>query len=186
MARGAAARVPAAAGAALAAAAGNSVDAEKVGAKAPVDLGDTASLKRALDDYVVQVCWPASGAPHWLALCAALCKLLQAAAAATSCVALRQVLADSGYEEDHYVSNVKIGLGTFTCAAFLQAAVNARSHERDRAAAEVEKGAQVPAGAAGAVLPQEVARAVVDNACLRTSVRRVHARAQRVCLARGG
>ncbi len=64
MARGAAARVPAAAGAALAAAAGNSVDAEKVSAKAPVDLGDTASLKRALDDYVVQVCWPADGAPH--------------------------------------------------------------------------------------------------------------------------
>jgi len=63
---------------------------------------------------------------------------LQAAAAATSRVASRQVLADSGYEEDHYVSNVKIGLGTFTCAAFLQSPATSCSYKEDCAAAEVE------------------------------------------------
>ena len=36
---------------------------------------------------------------------------------------LLQVITDSGYEEDHFVSNVKIGLGTLTCAAASYAAL---------------------------------------------------------------
>ncbi len=59
MARGAFAKTPSAAGAALAAAA-KPVDAAKAEKKTPVDLGDTASLKRALDDCVVQVCQAAA------------------------------------------------------------------------------------------------------------------------------
>ncbi|KAK9844125.1 hypothetical protein WJX81_005216 [Elliptochloris bilobata] len=85
MARGASAKTPAAAGAALAAAAGKAGEAAKLGKKTPIDLGDTASLKRALDDCVVQV------------------------------------VTDGGYEEDHFVSNVKIALGTVTCLLALVA-----------------------------------------------------------------
>ena len=56
MARGVFARTPPAAGAALAAAAAQkSADAAKIDKKTPIDLGDTASLKRALDDCVLQV-----------------------------------------------------------------------------------------------------------------------------------
>lgn len=110
MARGVFARTPPAAGAALAAAAAQkSADAAKIEKKTPIDLGDTASLKRALDDCVLQV--TAKGLEVLLPP-----KSFRKPFYETSFLLL-QVITDSGYGEDHFVSNVKIGLGTLTCAA---------------------------------------------------------------------